>query len=115
MAPIIWWECKFRSNTISDRSFEQSLTKLKIKDGYLFKGIVDSEPAEPRVCGCVQPPLVSDQVAPYVAIENISVQKITPEYKIGMKPLVKMKTTPMKAAELGRDKPAVFLCLRRPG
>ncbi|KEH20050.1 hypothetical protein MTR_8g065720 [Medicago truncatula] len=106
---------QMRSNTISDRSFEQSLTELKIKDGYVFKGIVASEPADPRACGCVQPPPVSDQVAPYVAIENISVQKITPEYKIGMEPLVKMKTPPMKAAELWRDKPAVFLCLRRPG
>lgn len=106
---------QIRSNATSDRSFEQSLTELKIKEGYVFKGIVASEPAEPRACGCVQPPPVSDQVAPYAAIENISVQKITPEYKIGMEPLMKMKTPPMKAAELWRDKPAVFLCLRRPG
>ncbi|XP_058747642.1 uncharacterized protein LOC131620545 isoform X2 [Vicia villosa] len=107
---------QIRSNTITtDRSIEQSLTELKIKDGYVFKGIVASEPAEPRACGCVQPPPVSDQVAPYAALENISVQKLTPEYKIGMEPLVKMKTPPMKAAELWRDKPAIFLCLRRPG
>jgi hypothetical protein len=106
---------QIRSNATSDRSFEQSLTELKIRDGYSFKGIVASEPAEPRACGCVQPPPVSDQVAPYAAIENISVQKLTPEYKIGMEPLMKMKTPPMKVAELWRDKPAVFLCLRRPG
>lgn len=106
---------QIRNNATSDRSFDQSLTDLKIKEGHVFKGIVASEPAEPRACGCLQAPSVSDQVAPYAAIENISVQKLTPEYKIGMEPLVKMKTPPMKASELWRDKPAVFLCLRRPG
>ncbi|XP_045831579.1 uncharacterized protein LOC123922970 [Trifolium pratense] len=39
---------QIRSNATSDRSFEQSLTELKIKDGYSFKGIVASEPVEPR-------------------------------------------------------------------
>ncbi|KAK7360731.1 hypothetical protein VNO77_02740 [Canavalia gladiata] len=104
-----------RSNATSDKSLEQSLADLKIKDGYVFKGIVAAEPAEARACGCVQPPPVSDHVAPYAAIANISVQKLTPQYKIGMEPLVKLKTPPMKASELWRDKPAVFLCLRRPG
>ncbi|RYR79514.1 hypothetical protein Ahy_A01g004328 isoform B [Arachis hypogaea] len=46
-----------------------------------------SKDMDPRACGCVQPP--------YSAIENISVQKLTPEYKIGMEPLVKTKTPPM--------------------
>lgn len=104
-----------RSNTASDKSLEQSLADLKIKDGYVFKGIVAAGPAEPRACGCVKPPPVIDQIAPYSAIENISVQKLTPEYKIGMEPLVKTNTPPMKASELWRDKPAVILCLRRPG
>ncbi|PNY06359.1 hypothetical protein L195_g002823 [Trifolium pratense] len=89
--------------------------KQKIRDGYVFKGIVASEPSEPRACGCVKPPQVSDQVASYGSIENISVQKLTPEYKIGMEPLVKIKTPPFKASELWRDKPAVIFCLRRPG
>ncbi|XP_020966942.1 uncharacterized protein LOC107629176 isoform X4 [Arachis ipaensis] len=97
------------------RSNEYSLAEPKIKEGYVFKGIVASEPADPRACGCVKPPPAVDQVAPYSAIENISVQKLTPEYKIGMEPLVKTKTPPMKASELWRHKPAVFLCLRRPG
>jgi len=101
-----------KSNAASD---EQSTIDFKIKDGYVFKGIIASEPAEPRVCGCVKPPQVIDQVAAYSAVENISVQKLTPEYKFGMEPLVKMKTPPLKASELWRDKPAVFLCLRRPG
>ncbi|KAI9105061.1 hypothetical protein K1719_022777 [Acacia pycnantha] len=103
-----------RSNT-PDKSLEQSMAELKIKDGHIFKGIVAAGPAEPRACGCVQAPVVTDQVAPYAAIENISVQRLTPEYKIGMEPLVKAKTPPMKASELWRDKPAVILCLRRPG
>lgn len=104
-----------RSNTTSDKSLEQSMADLKIKDGYIFKGIVAAGPAEPRACGCVQAPPVIDQVAPYAAIENISVQKLAPEYKIGMEPLVKTNTPPMKALELWRDQPAVILCLRRPG
>lgn len=104
-----------RSNATSDKSLEQSFADLKIKDGYIFKGIVAAEPAEPRACGCVQAPPVTEQVAPYAAIENISVQKLAPEYKIGTEPLVKTNTPPMKASELWRDKPAVILCLRRPG
>lgn len=103
------------NNAASDRSLELSMVDMKIKDGYVFKGIVASEPAEPRACGCVNPPPVSDQVAAYGAVENISVQKLTPEYKIGTEPLVKTKAPPLKASELWRDKPAVFLCLRRPG
>lgn len=104
------------STNSTTRSLEQSMIDMKIKDGYVFKGIVACEPAEPRACGCVNPPPpVSDQVAPYNAIENISVQKLTPEYKIGMEPLLKLKAPPLKASELWRDKPAVFLCLRRPG
>ncbi|KAG8498790.1 hypothetical protein CXB51_005134 [Gossypium anomalum] len=82
-----------RSSTNNDRSLEESLADFKIKDGYIFKGIVAAGPAEPRAC----------------------VQRLTPEYKIGMERLVKTKTPPMKASELWRDKPAVLLCIRRPG
>nr|KYP45019.1 Uncharacterized protein C10orf58 [Cajanus cajan] len=103
-----------RNNTAFD-ALEQPMADMKIKEGYVFKGIVAAEPAEPRACGCVNPPPISDQVAPYAAVESISVQKLTPEYKIGMEPLVKTKAPPLKASELWRDKPAVFLCLRRPG
>ena len=83
-----------------DKSIEQSLADLKIKDGYMFKGIVGAEPAEPRVCGCVKTTPIVDTVAPYSAIESISIQKLTPEYKLGMELLVKTKTPPMKASEL---------------
>jgi hypothetical protein len=99
----------------SDKSIEQSVADFKIEDGYIFKGIVAAQPAEPRACGCVQPPPIVDTVAPYSGIENISIQKLTPEYKIGMDRLVKAKTPPMKASDLWRDKPAVLLCIRRPG
>ncbi|KAI5436397.1 hypothetical protein KIW84_022759 [Lathyrus oleraceus] len=94
-----------RSNIGSNAgSDEQSMINgMKIKDGYVFKGIVASEPAEPRACGCLKPPQVSDQVINYCAVENISVQKLTPEYKIGMQPLVKIKTPPLKASELWRN------------
>ncbi|KAF5939233.1 hypothetical protein HYC85_023492 [Camellia sinensis] len=104
-----------RSNTNYDVSAERSMVDLKIKDGHIFKGIVAAAPAEPRACGCVQPPPIVDNVAPYSAIENISMQKLTPEYKIGTECLVKTKTPPMKASELWRDKPAVLVCIRRPG
>ncbi|XP_059650328.1 uncharacterized protein LOC132296103 [Cornus florida] len=98
-----------------DVSIEQSMAEFKIKDGHSFKGIVAAAPAEPRACGCVQPPPIVENVAPHSAIENISIEKLTPEYKIGMERLLKTKTPPMKASELWRDKPVVLLCIRRPG
>lgn len=98
-----------------DRSVEQSVADIKINEGYVFKGIVAAEPAEPRLCGCVQPPPIVDDVAPYSSIENISVQKLTPEYKVGMERLVTTKSPPMKASDLWHNKPAVILCVRRPG
>lgn len=105
-----------KSNKLgSDFTLEQSMASFKIKDGYVFKGIVASMPAEPRACGCVEPPPVVENVAPYSTMENISVQKLTPEYKIGMERLIKSKTPPMKASELWREKPAIFVCIRRPG
>ncbi|XP_042049268.1 uncharacterized protein LOC121794927 [Salvia splendens] len=104
-----------RSSSGSDFTVERSMASFKIKDGYVFKGIVAAMPAEPRACGCVEPPPVVENVAPYSTIENISVQKLTPEYKIGMERLIKSKTPPMKASELWREKPALFVCIRRPG
>lgn len=101
--------------TTTDISLEQSMADLGIKDGYVFKGIVASMPDEPRACGCVQATPVVETVAPYSSIENISVQKLTPQYKIGMERLVTTKTAPMRASKLWRDKPAVFVCIRRPG
>src|SRR5262249_32485405 len=47
-----------------NHSLGQSLADIKIKDNYVFKGIVAAEPAKPRACGCVQPPPITDQVAP---------------------------------------------------
>lgn len=105
----------FNSRKSDEQSVEQSMADIKLSDGHIFKGIVAFKPAEPRACGCVQPPPVVDSVAPYSAIENISVQKLTPEYKTGMQRLVKAKTPPMKASDLWKDKPAVLLCIRRPG
>lgn len=104
-----------RSNTRSEKSLEQSLADFKIKDGYTFKGIVAAEPAESRACGCVKAPPIVDKVTSYSAVENISVQKLTPEYKVGVESLVKSMAPPTKASELWRDKPAVLLCIRRPG
>ncbi|GAA0157284.1 hypothetical protein LIER_14587 [Lithospermum erythrorhizon] len=96
-------------------TLEQSISDLKIKDGYVFKGMVASMPAEARASGFVQPPPVIGEIAPYSAIENISVQRITPEYKVGIERVVKSKADTMKAIEIWRDKPAVLVCIRRPG
>lgn len=106
---------KYRGSSVYESSIEQSAPDPKIREGYAFKGIVAAEPAEPRLCGCIQPPPIADDVAPYSSIENISVQKLTPEYKVGMERLVTTKAPPMKASELWHDKPAVVLCVRRPG
>ncbi|KAM7464418.1 hypothetical protein LguiA_032539 [Lonicera macranthoides] len=103
-----------QGSTAYDATLEQSMADFKIKDGHIFKGIVAAMPDEPRACGCVNPTPVSEDVAPYSAIENISVEKLTPEYKVGMERLVK-KSPPIKASELWRDKPALLLCIRRPG
>ncbi|KAI3734059.1 hypothetical protein L6452_13520 [Arctium lappa] len=104
-----------RSTIAYDATIEQSIADFKIKDGYIFKGIVAALPDEPRACGCIQPPPIVDDVAPYSTVENISVQKLTPEYKIGMERLVKSKTPPMRVSDLWRDKPSLLLCIRRPG
>lgn len=106
---------KYRGSSVSESYIEQSAIDPKISEGHVFKGIVAAEPAEPRLCGCIQPPPVADDVAPYSSIENISIQKLTPEYKVSMERLVTTKSPPMKASELWHDKPAVVLCVRRPG
>ncbi|CAL5430722.1 unnamed protein product [Camellia sinensis] len=64
------------SSTNYDVSAERSMVDLRIKDGHIFKAIVAAAPAEPRASGCVQPPPIVDNVAPYSAIENISMQKL---------------------------------------
>lgn len=106
---------KYRGSSVSESYIELSAIDPKISEGYVFKGIVAAEPAEPRLCGCIQPPPIADAVAPYSSIENISIQKLTPEYKVSMERLVTTKSPPMKASELWHDKPAVVLCVRRPG
>lgn len=105
----------FRSISKDEISLDQSVFESKIREGYVFKGMVAAGPAEPRLCGCIQPPEVVDDVAPYSSIENISIQKLTPEYKAGVENLVKKKAPPMKASMLWTEKPAVLFCVRRPG
>ncbi|KAH7684071.1 Thioredoxin-like protein [Dioscorea alata] len=105
----------FRSISKDEISLDQSVFESKIREGYVFKGMVATGPAEPRLCGCIQPPEVVDDVAPYSSIENISIQKLAPEYKAGVENLVKKKAPPMKASMLWTEKPAVLFCVRRPG
>ncbi|GJZ65032.1 putative U-box domain-containing protein 42 [Tanacetum coccineum] len=72
-----------RSTINYDATIEKSMADFKIKDGYVFKGVVAALPDEPRACG--------------------------------MERLVKIKTHPMRVSNLWRDKPALLLCIRRPG
>lgn len=105
----------YKGSSIFENSMEKSMMDQKINEGYVFKGIVASEPVEPRLCGCIQPPPMVHDVAPYSLLENISIQKIAPEYKVGMERLITRKAPPMKALELWQHKPAIVLCIRRPG
>ncbi|CAN1816557.1 hypothetical protein LINPERHAP1_LOCUS27800 [Linum perenne] len=82
-----------------NESLVQSFASVTSRKMPSMSSVVASGPAEPRACGCIAAPQV----------------KLTPEYKIGMARLLKTKAPPMKVAELWRDKPAIFLCVRRPG
>lgn len=106
---------KKNSNGVYYSASEQSMASFKNNDGYMFKGIVAAVPEEPRACGCVSSSPIVENVAPYSSIENVSVQRLAPEYKIGLERLIKTKTPPMKASEIWREKPAILLCIRRPG
>ncbi|PIA57603.1 hypothetical protein AQUCO_00600372v1 [Aquilegia coerulea] len=106
-----------RSNTkiISDGSIEQSTGDLSIKNEHVYKRNVAQEAIDSQECSTVKSLPSVDNIFPYSAIENISVQKLAPEYKIGLGNLIKTKMPTLKASELWRDKPAVLLCVRRPG
>ncbi|KAL5725693.1 hypothetical protein ACHQM5_008809 [Ranunculus cassubicifolius] len=56
-----------------------------------------------------------NNISPYSTIESISVQKLTPEYKIGLENSLMTNAATIKSSQLWRDKPAVVLCVRRPG
>lgn len=103
------------SRRTSSISSEKSVAELRTKEGHSFKGVVSKAVAEQRPGEPVKPPHLAEDVAPYSMIENITVQKLVPEYKISMEPLVTLKPTTIKASELWRDRPVVLLCLRRPG
>ncbi|XP_043699101.1 peroxiredoxin-like 2A isoform X2 [Telopea speciosissima] len=104
-----------RRNTTLSMSESAYEGPPNITEGHNFRGIVAAKPAEPRFCGFIQPPPVVDDVAPYSAIKNISVQKLNEDCKIGKEQLMKTKAPQMKALELWLDKPVVLVCIRRPG
>ncbi|KAK8933867.1 hypothetical protein KSP39_PZI015992 [Platanthera zijinensis] len=97
-----------------DSSTTKAVLDLKLNEGHVFKGIVASNPADSRLCGCFQPPPVVGDVAPHSSVENISVQKLAPLYKAGAC-LLEAKSPPMKASDLWKDKSTILLCIRRPG
>ncbi|KAK8916532.1 hypothetical protein KSP39_PZI023078 [Platanthera zijinensis] len=97
-----------------DSSTTKAVLDLKLNEGHVFKGIVASNPADSRLCGCFQPPPVVGDVAPHSSVENISVQKLAPLYKAGAC-LLEAKSPPMRASDLWKDKSTILLCIRRPG
>ncbi|XAR65331.1 hypothetical protein NMG60_11009416 [Bertholletia excelsa] len=99
-----------RNSTNYNILTEQSMADLEIKGEHISKGIVAAAPAKPRACGCIQAPPIVDRVPPYAAIDSISIQKLTPEYKIGTECLEKTMAPPVKASELWRDKQLCIMC-----
>lgn len=67
-----------QSNIAYDSTIEQLIFDFKIKDGYIFRGVVASLPMslqlqktdEPKAYGSMQPPPIGDDVAPYSIIDN---------------------------------------------
>lgn len=106
-----------RASSKYEISTEQSMADLAINEDYIFKGIIAAESSEQRGFGCLQPPLVgvANGVAPYSSIKNVSVQKLTPEYISGMDRFLKLRPKSIKASELWHNKPAILVCIRRPG
>ncbi|XP_020579941.1 uncharacterized protein LOC110024362 [Phalaenopsis equestris] len=98
-----------------DPSTAKAVLDLKLNEGHVFKGIVASKPVEPRLFGCMQPPHIVEDVASHSTLGNIAVQKLTPEYKVGVQRLLETKAPPMKASDLWSEKATILLCIRRPG
>ncbi|PKA55833.1 Thioredoxin-like protein AAED1, chloroplastic [Apostasia shenzhenica] len=98
-----------------DGSISKAVMDLKVNEGHVFKGIVAAKSTEPRLCGCIKPPPIVDDVVPFSVLGNIPVQKLTPEYKVGVEHFLAAKAPAMKASELWVEKPTVLLCIRRPG
>lgn len=93
-----------RTRVNYEESIERSIADLSMKRS-----------TDPEDNSYVKPFSSVENIAPYSAVENISVQKLTPQYKVGLENLDIAKTGTIKASELWRDKPAVLLCVRRPG
>ncbi|KAG0464468.1 hypothetical protein HPP92_020537 [Vanilla planifolia] len=108
-------ESHLKLNADFDESTAKAVLDLKLNEGHIFKGTVAAVPSETRLCGCIQPTPIVNDVAPYSSIEKVSLQKLTPEYKVGAQHLVKTKAPPVKASDLWAEKPTVLLCIRRPG
>ncbi|KAK1297775.1 hypothetical protein QJS10_CPB15g01092 [Acorus calamus] len=114
---------RFRSHTLNHlsthsmelKSMKVSIADVGIKDGRVFKGVIASEPVPPILCGCVKPPPIGEDVASYSSIENVVVEGLTAEYRIGAGMDLRVSAEAMKASDLWKDKPAVLLCVRRPG
>ncbi|KAH9314405.1 hypothetical protein KI387_023032, partial [Taxus chinensis] len=104
----------FRASMTRDISYKAQSEQRNA----IMKGIVAAAPPDPRFCGLVKAPHVGEDVVPHSVIEGISIKKLTPEYKVGMEtwaPGDLRSPPPMRAGDLWLDKPAVVLCIRRPG
>ncbi|KAG0452040.1 hypothetical protein HPP92_026164 [Vanilla planifolia] len=89
--------------------------ELKFKEGHVFKGIVAGKTTGHHLCSCFDPSPILDDVAPYPSLANISIRKLTTEYKACVECQLATKAPLLKASELWNEKPTVLLCIRRPG
>eukprot|EP01018_Ginkgo_biloba_P014920 Gb_20082 [translate_table: standard] len=113
MPPTLLLPTRKRKSPFVDRSASDYSSSVSSK----MQMKTNSIPIQSRLCGLIKPPIVAEDVAPFSVIQSISVQKLTPEYKVGMDPwaLGELKASPpMRASELWTTKPTIFLCIRRP-
>ena len=83
-----------------------------------FKGVVSAGPANPKMCGLLKPSRVADDIISISLLEKISVQKLAPEYRVGVDPWGKFDVRappPMKASDIWATKATIIYCIRRPG
>ncbi|XP_020583339.1 uncharacterized protein LOC110026654 [Phalaenopsis equestris] len=88
---------------------------LKLNEGHIFKGVVSAKPTGSKLYGCIRTCQIVEDVAPYSSLANITVERRTSEYKVGVQSVAASNFATMKASEMWKEKAVVLLCIRRPG
>jgi hypothetical protein len=110
-----------KSSNMIKSGFQEPVVLRKIADAATAgNGIYSAAPNNSaHCCGFLSPHFGSEEVTPLSVLENIMIQKLTPEHKKGNNPFkasqpIKLPP-PSKASELWANQPTLILCLRRPG